>query len=140
MLFTKLSDLTRTSPIVLLTLAREGQLLRLTITPKHGGKVDDDVEPHEAALVTPLSILGTAAELDEGLEAELDRYLGKRAELVAVVGDYETEIAEAKLNLKGKTTESQKKRGAPVALAAPPVVPALPAAPAGPAAQKLAAV
>lgn len=143
-LFTKLSTLTRQSPLVLLTIAREGPLLRVTVTPKHGGKIEpggDALEAHEAALVTPLSMLGTAAEFDEGFEAELDRYLGKREDLVATVGDYETEIAEARLNLKGKTAESQKKRGAPVALAAPPAKPALPdqgPAPAGPAASKLA--
>lgn len=127
-IFTKLATVCKTSPMVTICIAREGSKLRVTVTPKHPKKLDEDdkVEPHEAALTHPLSMLGTAEELDAGFVDELDNYLGKRAEVVSELADYEEELAAAAAQLKGKNLESKKKRGA-TALPAP-AVPANPQA------------
>lgn len=125
--FSDLTTLLKHSPLVTISVAREGSKLRVVITPKHPGKLDeeDTVAKHEAALVTPLSVTGTATELDEGLITELKRYMGLRDQLVSEVASYEEEITAAKLEVRAKTGESKGKRGA---LPAPPAKPALPAA------------
>lgn len=119
-LFQKLATLCRTSPLVTLAIVRDGDKLRVIITPKHPKKLDEDdkVEPHEAALLHPLSILGTAEELDAGFIEELDRYLAKREEVVSALSEYEEEMETAKKALSGKVVDSKKKRGA-TALPAP---------------------
>lgn len=133
-LFTDLQPLIKHSSLVTISIAREGAKLRVVITPKFPNKIedDDDVEKHEAALVTPLSVTGTAAELDAGLIPELKRYLGLREQLTSEVASYEEELTAAKLEVRGKTGESKGKRGA---LPAPAPKPALPAATPEPAAE-----
>lgn len=127
--FTELTTLLKHSPLVTMSIAREGSKLRVVITPKHPEKLDesDELDKHEAALITPLAITGTAAELDEGLIAELKRYLGLREALVSEVATYEEELTAAKLEVRAKTGESRGKRGAG-ALPAPAAKPSLPAA------------
>lgn len=139
MLFQKLSELTKQSPLVTIAIAREGAKLRVTITPKYGESLGEKekVEPHEAALVTPLSVLGTAEELDAGLLPELERYCTAHEKLQSAVGDYETEMKVAELGMKAKTAEHQKKRGATPALAQRTPTAALPAPEAAPEAPKV---
>ena len=115
-MFAKLHQLASTGP-VLITAAREGtDQLRINIVPK-------TVEGQDPGLGTPLSLVGTPAELEAGALDAIAEYVAARAGL-------ETSLSEAKATMDAAAAAAKEKAAKKASPLAKPA--AKPAEPAGP--------
>lgn len=96
-----LSILERTT-MVTMTISKEGDQLRVNFIPK--------AKNEEYASVTPLSLIGTAEELDREITQVLTRYSAKSESIAEQMDRYEKEAEAARADAAKKAEEAQKKR------------------------------
>jgi PRTRC genetic system protein E len=113
-MFTELAPLLADRTLLLTLSAASGGIIRVNVIPKSRNETD----PAEKALVTPLSVTGTAAELDRDFPAQLTGYTQSILETdstlnqireahKAAVKELEAENKKA-LDAKRKTNTSSK--------------------------------
>lgn len=110
MLFKALHTLAGKCPAIIVTVAREGERLRVNVMPK--AKESKEVDEDEAALFTPVSVVGTPEELETGFADALATYGEARADLAAAIG-------EATANIKAATAAKTPPKPTPKPAVAP---------------------
>ena len=117
-MFRELAPLLRQRAVLLTVTHLEEDQIRVNVLPKQVGAGEN------TALTTPLSITGTAAELDEQLPQALVQFVGKHLELKNTIESAKAEMdAAAKLakeEAKSKTKTNVKKPDPPPAKPEPP--------------------
>lgn len=112
-MFRELAPLLRQRAVLLTVTYLEEDQIRVNVLPKQVGTGEN------TALTTPLSVTGTAAELDEQLPQALVQFVGKHLELKNTIESAKAEMdAAAKLakeEAKSKTKTNVKKPDLPPA-------------------------
>lgn len=112
-MFRELAPLLRQRAVLLTVTYLEEDQIRVNVLPKQVGTGEN------TALMTPLSVTGTAAELDEQLPQALVQFVGKHLELKNTIESAKAEMdAAAKLakeEAKSKTKTNVKKPDLPPA-------------------------
>ncbi len=103
-MFKELASLVKKTSLHIMVSA-EGDELRVIVMPKA-------VEGQDAALSTPLSLIGTPAELDEKLPSILAGYVGTRQSLEDSLENVKTIMDEAKKTAQAKATKPAAKGSA----------------------------
>ncbi len=117
-MFRELAPLLRQRAVLLTVTHLEEDQIRVNVLPKQVGTGEN------TALTTPLSVTGTAAELDEQLPQALVQFVGKHLELKNTIETAKAEMdAAAKLakeEAKSKAKTNVKKPDPPPAKPEPP--------------------
>lgn len=99
-MFKEMQELLGRTSVIMLTISQEGEKLRVNFVPK--AKKDDD------ASVTPLTLVGTAEELDNEFSKAISTYTSKSQSIAEQMAEYEKAAEAARTAAAKKAEESAK--------------------------------
>lgn len=101
-MFKEMQEILARTKLITLSLSMDGDKIRVNFMPK--AKSDDD------ASVTPLSLVGTAEELDAEFITAIKKYSEKNQSIAEQMAEYEKEADAARAEAANRAAEAAKKK------------------------------